>query len=73
MNNHQLSHSLDDLSPDDTARAHSGQAILELLRHMTGMARDDENLAMAVILDDALAKCTALQLMERRIPLSKRN
>jgi hypothetical protein len=43
----------------------SGETILELLRHMTDMARDDHNQAMATVLSDALTKCQALHLLDR--------
>ncbi len=44
---------------------HSDLAILELLRHMTDMARDDDNHGMAAVLEDALAKCRALHAVSR--------
>ena len=68
MNQQPLSHSL-----EGSAMVNSGETILELLRHMTDMARDDHNQAMATVLSDALTKCQALHLMDRSVRAIKRN
>jgi len=68
MNQQTLSDSF-----EGSAMINSGETILELLRHMTDMARDDHNQAMATVLTDALTKCQALHLMGRSVRVARQN
>ncbi len=48
------------------ASAKSGDAILELLHHVRGMAEDDGDAEMAAVVESALKRCAAIHVRRRR-------